>query len=327
MKIYKHVLVVGGAGFIGSHVVDDLLKIGISKITVLDNFSRGLRANLSEALISGRVRIFEGDIRDVKTCYQVMDGVDAVMLLAAIPLKDCEQDPQLALKVNIEGTLNIIEATIAHDVRRLIFSSSASVYGNALQTPMSEAHPFNNDTFYGATKVAGEQMLRARAFAHPNLTWVALRYMNAYGPRQDYRGSYTTVIHSIIDRLEAGQAPRIFGDGSQRYDFVSVRDISRANILALNASINREVLNVGTGVATSILELVHVLMNLLDIHSDIEYVPTDFGNLVTDRVGDPRLANELLGFHTNFNLSSGLKQLIDWRRDQMGATVMFEAGS
>ena len=228
----SRVLVIGGAGFIGSHIVDQLLAEPVGEIVVLDNFARGARHNLDAALLDERVSLVEGSITDVALLDELMAGTDYVWLLAALWLYECVHEPRSAIEVNCVGTFNVIDAAQRAGVKKVVYSSSASVYGDAVFTPMTEDHPFNNRTMYGATKIAGEQFFRAYHEQH-GLDYVGLRYMNVYGPRMDYKGTYVSVIMKVLDRIEAGERPVIFGDGSQAYDFVHVDDVARANILAM----------------------------------------------------------------------------------------------
>src|SRR6185295_13232454 len=230
----SRIVVIGGAGFVGSHIVDQLLAEPVREIVVLDNFVRGTRANLSEAAKDRRVRIVEGSITDTALLAELMQGADYVFHLAALWLFECVYQPRSALEVNMIGTFNVAEAAHEAGVKKVVYSSSASVYGDALFTPMTEEHPFNNRTMYGATKIAGEQFLRAFYEQH-RLGYVGLRYMNVYGPRMDYHGAYVSVIMKVLDRIRQNVPPVIFGDGSQAYDFIHVEDVARANILALKA--------------------------------------------------------------------------------------------
>src|SRR6185295_6589302 len=213
----SRVLVIGGAGFVGSHLVDQLLQEPVREIVVLDNFVRGTRANLRSAEADPRVRIVDGSITDLELLRTLMKGTDYVFHLAALWLFECVHQPRSAVDVNVVGTFNVIEAAQQAGVKKVVYSSSASVYGNALTTPMTEEHPFNNRTFYGATKVAGEQFFRSFNDMH-KLNYAGMRYMNVYGPRMDYKGTYVSVIMKVLDRIEAGQRPVIHGDGSQAYD-------------------------------------------------------------------------------------------------------------
>lgn len=307
----SRLLLVGGAGLIGSHIADLLVKEDVKEIVIFDNFVRGTRANLSNALKDPRVRIVEGDICDREQIEAAVQGMDGVFLLAALWLLECAENPLAGSQVNVGGNLNVVEACRKASVKRLVFSSSASVYGNALIEPMPEDHPLNNRTFYGATKVALEQMLRAYNEVY-NLNYVALRYFNVYGPRQDYEGAYVSVIMKVLDRIDRGQPPIIFGDGSQAYDFIYVKDVARANIVAMESDVTDEVFNIATGVKVSINELVRLLLDITESKLEPEYRPAS-QVFVTDRVGSPEKARRLLGFTAQTPLQKGLEELIEWR--------------
>ncbi len=308
------VLVIGGAGFIGSHVVDELLTTDVREVMIFDNFSRGTRTNLKEALRNPRVKIFElgGDITHTDLLHQAMQGVDGVFHLAALWLLHCHDFPRSAFEVNTRGTFNVLEACVANGVKRLVYSSSASVYGNALSIPMTEDHPFNNRTFYGATKIAGEQMCRAFHERY-GLPYVGLRYMNVYGPRQDYKGAYVAVAMKILDRIERGLPPIVYGDGSQTFDFIAVSDVARANVLAMQADTTDRFYNIGSGEGTTIQALTELLMELAGCRLPIQYEPAG-QTFVTKRIGDSQRAAAELGFRANASLREGLLRLIEWRR-------------
>jgi UDP-glucose 4-epimerase len=311
--------VIGGAGFIGSNLVEQLLEAPVASVAVLDNFVRGKRSNLAALEGDSRLRIIEGTITDVDVLKEAMHGTDYVFHLAALWLFECVHDPRAAVKVNIEGTFNVIEAAVAAGVKKVVYSSSASVYGDALTTPMTEQHPFNNRTFYGATKIAGEQMFRAFNEQH-GLDFIGLRYMNVYGPRMDDRGTYVSVIVKVLEKIAAGEQPVIFGDGSQAYDFVHVQDVARSNIAALEANVTDAFFNVGTGVQTTITELVGHLLDITGSNVDPLYLPQE-QMFVTNRVGDPMLAREQLDFVAGVELVDGLRSVVEWR----AATVAAEA--
>jgi UDP-glucose 4-epimerase len=241
------ILITGGAGLVGSFIADQLVEHDPQEIVVLDNFVRGRRENLRSAMASGRVRIVEGDICDLKTVQKVMEGVDLVFHQAAIRLTQCAEQPRLALEVMVEGTYNVLEAAVEAKVKRVIAASSASVYGLAEEFPTTERHhPYNNRTIYGASKTFNEGLLRSfhEMFG---LDYVALRYCNIFGPRMDIHGVYTEVLIRWIERILAGKPPLIFGDGKQAMDFVYIEDVARANILAAQASVSDEVFNVAAG--------------------------------------------------------------------------------
>ncbi len=307
------ILVIGGAGFIGSHLVDELLKEDPREIVIFDNFCRGTRHNLQNALKDPRVKIYElgGDILHVDILNEAMKGTDHVFHLAALWLLHCQDFPKSAFHVNIEGTFNVLEACVKNKIKRLVYSSSASVYGDALQIPMTEDHPFANKTFYGATKIAGEQM--ARAYHHRyGLNFVGLRYMNVYGPRQDYKGAYIAVIMKMLDNLEKGLPPVIYGDGSQAYDFVYVGDVAKANIAALKASSTNEFYNVGAGTQTTLKELAELILKITGSTQKIKYEPAA-QSFVTNRIGSTKKATADLDFTAKIKLEDGLKKLIQWR--------------
>lgn len=316
----SRILVIGGAGLIGSHVVDQLTQEDVGEIVVYDNFTRGTRENLEAALKDERVRIFEagGDIREVDILNAAMEGADYVFHLAALWLLQCLDYPRSAFDVNIGGTFNVLEACVNHNVKKLVYSSSASVYGDALETPMTEDHPFNNRTFYGATKIAGEQMCRAFHERY-GLDYVGLRYMNVYGPRQDYKGAYIAVISKILDRIDQGLPPVVYGDGSQSYDFIYVEDIARANICALKSSATDSFYNVGRGIKTSISELCELLLELTGSALEIQYEPAG-QTFVTHRVGCPERARREIGFEARIGLEEGLQSLIEWYRSHKNRT-------
>jgi UDP-glucose 4-epimerase len=307
----SRILVIGGAGFVGSHIVDQLLDEPVREIVVLDNLVRGTRENLSSAAADDRVSIVEGSILDTDLLSELMAGTDYVFHLAALWLYECVHEPRSAVEVNIVGTFNVIEAAQTARVKKVVNSSSASVYGDAVETPMTEEHPFNNRTTYGATKIAGEQLFRAFNEQH-GLDYVGLRYMNVYGPRMDYKGTYVSVIMKVLDKIEAGEAPQIFGDGSQAYDFVHVSDVARANVLALKSDASDVNLNVGTGVKTTIKELVDALLEITGSDVEPEYLPQE-QTFVTHRVGSTELAEQLTGFRAEIPYLDGLRSVVEWR--------------
>lgn len=315
----KRFLVVGGAGFIGSHVVDDLLRHDVREVLVYDNFCRGTRENLRAALRDPRCRVFAdgGDVLHRDILDRAMRGVDGVFHLAAVWLLQCHEYPRTAFDVNVAGTFNVIDAAIQQGVQRVVYSSSASVYGNAVELPMTEEHPYNNFTFYGATKIAGEHFFKSLGDRY-KLPWVGLRYMNVYGPRQDYKGAYTAVIHKVLDRLMVGERPVVYGDGSQAYDFIAVEDVARANVLAMQSEASGQCYNVGRGIGTSIRELTETLLRLAGAKVPIQYEPAGL-TFVTNRIGSTEAAERDLGFRWSIDLEEGLRRVIEWRRrDQLG---------
>jgi len=313
------ILVIGGAGFVGSHIVDQLLATPVREIIVLDNFVRGTRANLSQATKDNRVRVVEGGITDRTLLAELMMGADYVFHLAALWLYECVYQPRSALEVNIVGTFNVVEAAQQAGVKKIVYSSSASVYGDALFTPMTEDHPFNNRTMYGATKIAGEQFFRVFNEQH-GVDYAGLRYMNIYGPRMDYKGTYVSVIMKVLDKIDVGQRPVIFGDGSQSYDFIHVEDVARANILALKSDVTDEFFNIGMGVKTSINQLVTLLLEITGSQLKPEYRPQE-QMFVTHRVGSTEKAEQELGFCARVPLEEGLRSVVEWRRQDQRAVA------
>ena len=311
------VLVIGGAGFIGSHVVAELLKTDVGRVVIFDNFARGKLNHLTESLEDSRCEIYSngGDVRDIDILNDAMDGIDGVIHLAAMWLLHCKDFPRTAFHVNIEGTFNVLEACVKNGVKRLVYSSSASVYGDAVEVPMTEEHPFNNRNFYGSTKIAGEAMCRA-FYDRYGLDYVGLRYMNVYGPHQDQTAAYTGVIPVMLNKIDASEAPIINGDGSQAYDFIDVRDVARSNVLASESEATDEFYNVGTGVQTSIRELCDMILDLKNSDLKVTYKPyleEDVRSMVQNRIACPKKAKSELGFEYQINLEKGLKDLIAWR--------------
>lgn len=309
----KRVMVIGGAGLVGSHVVDELLKTEVAEVIIFDNFFRGSMDNLKDALRDKRVTISPhgGDILHRDILERAMEGVDGVFHLAAVWLLQCHEYPETAFEVNVRGTFNIIMAAIKNKVKRVVYSSSASVYGNAVELPMTEDHPYNNFTFYGASKIAGEHFFKSLGDRY-KLDWVGLRYMNVYGPRQDYKAAYTAVMHKVLDRIEAGERPKVFGDGSQQYDFVHVVDVARSNVLAMQADVTGKCYNVGRGIGTSIKELTEVLLRLSNSKLEIQYESAG-QTFVTNRIGCPKAAEKDLGYKWTIGFEDGMRSLIEWR--------------
>ena len=313
----SRIMLIGGAGLVGSHIVDQLIQEPVKEIVVFDNFLRGTKANLAAAMQSPKVRIVEGSMTDRDALQRELAGVDGVFQLASLWLGECVNDPRQAWEVNTIGTWNVVEACLAAGVKRIVYSSSASVYGNALVTPMTEDHPFNNRTTYGATKIAIEQMFRAIYEQH-KLPYIGMRYMNIYGPRMDYEGTYVSVIMKVLDRIFAGERPVVFGDGSQVYDFIHVADVARANILGMKADCADENFNIGMGIGTSINELVQMLLELTGSKLTIDYRP-QAQSFVTNRIGSIDKAERLLGFRATLPLREGLQSVVDWRMSQRTA--------
>lgn len=307
----KSFLLIGGAGLVGSHIVDELIAEPVKEIIVFDNFVRGNRENLSTALNSPKVRVIEGSMTNRELLRRSMEDVDGVFLLASLWLGECVNDPRSAWETNVMGTWNVVEACKDLGIKRIVYSSSASVYGNALATPMTEEHPFNNRTTYGATKIANEQMFRAIYEQH-KLPYIGFRYMNVYGERMDYQGTYVSVIMKAMDNILAGKPPVIFGDGSQMYDFIYVRDVAKANVLGMKADCEDEFFNIGMGVGTTINELVDMLLELMGSDLKPEYKP-QAQSFVTNRIGSTEKAEKLINFKADTSLLDGLRRVVQWR--------------
>jgi UDP-glucose 4-epimerase len=315
----QRILVTGGAGTIGSTLVDQLVAKDAAEVIVLDNFVRGRRANLAAAEESGKVTVVEGDVRDVELVRAVTEGTSLVFHQAAIRITQCADEPRLALEVLVDGTFNVVEAAAEHGVDKLIAASSASVYGLATEFPTDEDHhPYANDTLYGASKVFNEGLLRSY-HAMKGLDYVGLRYFNVYGPRMDVHGAYTEVLVRWMERIADGKPPLIFGDGSQTMDFICVPDIARANVLAAEADVTDAVFNVASGVETSLQELAEALLRVMGSDLSIEHGPDRAVNGVTRRLANTAAARDVLGFSAEIDIEEGLEQLVDWWRDNRAA--------
>jgi UDP-glucose 4-epimerase len=260
------------------------------------------------------VRLIEGDIRDRELVAELTRGVDVVFHQAALRITQCAEEPRLALEVMVDGTYNVIESALREGVRRIVAASSASVYGLADTFPTDESHhPYANDTLYGAAKTFNEGLLRS-FHAMRDLDYVALRYFNVYGQRMDIHGVYTEVLVRWMERIEAGEAPLILGDGLQTMDFVHIDDVARANLLAATIDSSDVVFNVASGTETSLLELAHLLIEVMKADVTVEFGPERSVNKVPRRLADTTLARERLGFETEVGLAEGLRRLVDWWR-------------
>ncbi len=298
----------------GSTTADQLLDAGAAEVRVLDNFVRGNLRNLESAKSKGNVVVINGDIRDVDTIDRAVAGVDYIFHQAALRITRCAEAPREAVQVLIDGTLNVLESAVRHKVRKIVAASSASVYGNPSYLPMDENHPFNNRTLYGAGKIANEQMLRAY-YEMFRLPYIAFRYFNIYGPRMDLDGVYTEVLIRWLDAIEAGQPPKIFGNGSQSMDFIFVEDVARANVAGLVSDVTDEVFNVGTGIQTTLTELCHLLLKVTGSHLKPEYHEARRVNNVQARRAAVEKAEQMLGFRALTGLETGLQALIHWRNE------------
>jgi len=306
------VLVTGGAGTIGSTLVDELLAAGVAHVDVLDNLVRGRLSNLDDALASDRVTLVEGDIRDARLVDELTAHKDVVFHQAAIRITQCAEEPRLALEVLVDGTFNVVEAAARHRVTKLIAASSASVYGMAEQFPTTEHHHHeNNDTLYGAAKSFNEGLIRSFR-AMQGLDYVLLRYFNVYGPRMDVHGLYTEVLVRWMERIADGEPPLIFGDGQQTMDFICVPDIARANVRAAQSDIAEGTYNIASGTETSLLELAEALLRVMGSDLGVQHGPERAVNGVARRLADTSAAERDLGFVSTIGLEEGLRRLVAW---------------
>ncbi len=308
------VLVTGGAGMIGSATVDLMLQHDVEQIVVADNLVRGRRENLDRALASGRVTLLELDIGDRAGLAEAIAGSDLVFHFAALRITQCADEPRRALDVLVDGTFNVLEAAVQAGVRRVVAASSASIYGLASTFPTAEDHhPYADRTLYGAAKAFNEGLLRSFNDMY-GLEYLALRYFNVYGPRMDVHGRYTEALVRWMQRIEAGQAPTIFGAGSQTMDFVYVDDVARANVLAAESTAVDEVLNIGSGHETSLVELAGALLAAMGSDLVPEHEPERTINPVPRRLADTSRARAVLGFEASVDLHDGLRRLVEWWR-------------
>lgn len=314
-------LVTGGAGTIGSTIVDQLIDAGVAHVDVLDNLVRGRHENLADAMPSGTVTLIEGDLRDRDLVHDLTRGKDLVFHQAAIRITQCAEEPRLALEVLVDGTFNVLEAAAQHRIDKLVFASSASVYGLAESFPTDERHHHhNNDTFYGAAKSFNEGMVRSFR-AMTGLDYVGLRYFNVYGPRMDVHGLYTEVLVRWMERIADGQPPLIFGDGQQTMDFVFTRDIARANLLAASSDVREGVYNIASGTETSLLGLAEALLRAMDSDLSVEHGEDRAVNGVTRRLAATSAARRDLSFEAEVELEDGLRELVEWWQPQREAVA------
>jgi len=313
------IAITGGAGLIGSHVVDELLRRGAVDIVVLDDFSRGRLQNLSDALPSGRVHVVEGDIRNERDVEGAVAGARVVFHEAAIRITQCAEEPRLAKDVLVDGTFNVLDACVKAKVARVVAASSASVYGLAQHFPTDESHHgYGNRTLYGAMKLFNEGLLRSFNDMY-GLNYVALRPFNVYGPRMDTHGAYTEVLIRWMDAIDSGRPPTIFGDGLQTMDFVHVTDVARATVLAALSPVSDAVFNVGTGVETSLLDLAQMLLKVMGSSLQPQYTEARKVNPVPRRLASVDMAARALGFRATVGLEEGLRGLVEWWRRERSA--------
>ena len=314
----KKIVLIGGAGLIGSHTLDQLIKEDVKEIIIYDNMTRGSLSNIQNSLKDPRVKLYEvgGDILQEDILESALENANGVFHFAALWLLQCHEFPNSAFEVNIRGAFNVIEACVKKNIEKLIFSSSASVYGDAEYEPMDESHPFNNKNFYGATKIAAEAILRAYYHRY-NLNYIGLRYMNVYGSRQDYKGAYIAVIMKMLDAIDQGVRPVIYGSGDEAFDFIAVEDCGRANICAMKSDSADSFYNVGTGKKTTLKELAKILIELTSSNQKIKYVEKIEETFVKSRIGCPKKAEKEINFKYKVELKEGLKKLIEWRKENI----------
>lgn len=308
----KRILITGGAGLIGSHIADLVAREEPREIVVLDNFVRGRRENLAEAVDRADVTIVEGDIRDRALLKEVSRGIDVVFHQAAIRITQCAEEPRLAFDVLAGGTFDVLEAAVQAGVSKVVAASSASVLGLADTFPTTEEHhSYNNRTIYGAAKAFNEGLLRSFAEMY-GLRYVALRYFNVYGPRMDVYGAYTEVLIRWMERIASGLPPIILGDGTQTMDFVHVHDIARVNLLAAKSEVTDEVFNVASGTETSLRELAALLTKVMGSSLEPQFGPARKVNAVPRRLASTAKAERMLGFSASMTIEEGLRDLVEW---------------
>jgi len=307
------VVVTGGAGNVGSHIVDAAIAAGAREVLALDALVRGVPENLAGALATGKASLREIDIRDREAVAASIDGADVVFHQAALRWTRCQEAPRECHEVMVDGTFNVLEAAAAAKAKHVVLASSAVVYGEPEALPMHEDQPLNGTTFYGSMKVANEQL--ARAFSHLHgLPTTTLRYFNVYGPRMDVRSRFVEVMVRWLNLIDEGKPLTLFGDGSSSVDFVYVGDVVRANLLACASDAPAAIVNVCSGVETRMRDLAALLLRLTGSSVGMEFKPQPEGALPARRVGDPRRAERLLGFKAETSLEEGLRRLIEWRR-------------
>ncbi|HPZ88513.1 MAG TPA: NAD-dependent epimerase/dehydratase family protein [Flavihumibacter sp.] len=317
----SRILVTGGAGFIGSYVIEELIPLKPAKIVIVDNFIRGSRANMKSFANNPLVEFVEGDIRDNALMDKLVAGCDYVFHMAALRINACAANPNDGFDVMIKATFDLAMLCVKHKVKKVIYSSSASVFGLAQHFPTPETdNPYDNQTFYGGAKLWGEQLFRSFKFMY-GLDYVALRYFNAYGPRMDTDGKYTEVMIKWLDCIRFGKAPLIYGDGSTTMDFVYVKDIAKANIAALQSPVTDEAFNIGFQRETSLKELLDIMLKVNDSNLVPEHREENSVNPVSRRLADISKAKKLLGYDPQFTLEQGLKELSHWYFEKVKETA------
>ena len=305
INLKKTALVTGGAGFIGSHLVEALAKEEGFNVVVLDNLMKGKKEIIQYLIDEGKVNLVEGDIRCKDVVDEAMKGVDYVFHTAAIHINQSSKSPEECIDINIKGSYNIFLSALQHGVKRVIFSSSSSVYGDPRKIPMNEDDQLYPAEPYGAAKLYCEHLLQH--LQKSGLKWNALRYYNVYGERQAAHAYYTTAIIHFIKRVINNEPPVIDGKGDQSMDFTHISDVVRANILAMKSEAVNEVFNVGTGISTTIAQIADIIIKSLRKNIKPEF--RDREVLVTKRKADTKKAKKLLGFEAKVNVEDGLAKV------------------
>jgi len=303
-------LVTGGAGFIGSNVVRALLDRG-DDVRVLDNFSTGNRANLAE--IAGDLQLVEGELRSYERVHNAVRGVEVVFHLGALgSVPRSVQDPLTSSAVNVEGTLNVLLAARDESVRRVVFASSSSIYGNQDELPLRETMAPDPISPYGVAKLAAERYCVSFSRVYPSFETVVLRYFNVFGPRQDPRSQYAAVVPLFLTAIAAGEPVTIFDDGEQSRDFTYVDNVVAANLLAADAKgASGQIFNISAGAPSSVNELAEAIGHLLGKDVERRYLPPRPGDL-RNSWADVSKARDVLGYETSVSLEDGLQRTADF---------------
>jgi nucleoside-diphosphate-sugar epimerase len=308
-------LVTGGAGFIGSHIVEEIVQRGES-VRVLDDLSTGRKENLSSVL--GKVDFREGDIRDPETLRRVFEGVNYVIHLAALSsVVRSIEDPVATTQVNLMGTLQVLLAARDAHVKRVVMAASGAAYGDSRTLPLVETQMPAPLSPYAVVKLAGEYYGQTfqRLFG---LEFVALRYFNIFGPRQNPRSPYTGVLSKFITAYLGGRTPTIFGDGEQSRDFTYVANVVDATLRAcLKPEAAGRVINVGTGIGSTLNQTIILLNHILGIEVKPQYGPPRLGDVLHSRA-DISLARAVLGYEPLVTFEEGLRRTVAWLRNEMG---------
>lgn len=301
-------LVTGGGGFIGSNLVEELLKRGES-VRVLDNFATGRRSNLAPFLAD--IELMEGDVRSYHIVQKAVASMDYVLHQAALPsVPRSINDPLTSNEVNVVGTLNLLQAAVEHNIKRFVFASSSSVYGDNPVSPKVESLTPNPKSPYAVSKLAGEKYCQV-FFQIYGLETVALRYFNVFGPRQDPNSQYSAVIPKFVRALQQKQSPIIYGDGTQSRDFTFVQNNVRANLLACSApGVGGKVFNIACGTNFSLNTLLKELNSILGTNIQAQYEPPRKGDVLHSTAGITAAQTEL-GYKPQISFEAGLRLLVE----------------